>query len=259
MDIRGTEALVCGASEGIGKATALNLATKGFRVTILSRSAEKLLVLKQKLDEVNGLDNRYIAVDLSNTSELKKSIEQLGATTDISVVINNNAGPKAGPLWQASPEELLNGFTSHVIAAQTILRILLPGMKRSGYGRIVNIISTSVKAPIAGLGVSNTIRGAMANWSKTLATELGPEGITVNNVLPGFTSTGRLNNLIQGKSDKQNKSEAEIISDMQKTIPIGRFAKPEETAAAIAFLVSPEASYISGINLPVDGGRTSSL
>ena len=147
----------------------------------------------------------------------------------------------------------------HLINNQILAQSVIPGMIKEGYGRIVNIISTSVKAPIAGLGVSNTIRAAVANWAKTLSLELGEHGITVNNILPGFTNTNRLKSIIAKKSEKQGISENEVIKTMMKSIPANRFGEAKETANAVAFLCSPAASYINGINLPVDGGRTASL
>lgn len=132
-------------------------------------------------------------------------------------------------------------------------------MKDSKYGRIINIISTSVKIPITGLGVSNTVRGAMANWSKTLANEIAMYGITVNNVLPGYTLTGRLEGLINKKSIAREVSANQIENEMLSSIPAARFADPEEVANAVAFLATPAAAYINGINLPVDGGRLGSL
>ncbi|GAB5465266.1 MAG: SDR family oxidoreductase [Candidatus Kapaibacteriales bacterium] len=253
-------ALVCGASEGIGYHTAKELAEMGFSVTVLSRTESKLVSLTRELKKIDeNAEHDYLATNLDGSEKLDSAIEELSKKRDYSVIINNNAGPKAGPLAEANTSELIDGFNSHIISAHILLRHLLPGMKRSGYGRIVNVISTSVKAPIAGLGVSNTIRGAMGNWAKTLATELGPFGITVNNVLPGFTATGRLESLIKGKSLKQDATIAEIENQMKSTIPLRRFAEPEETAAAIGFLVSKSAAYINGINIPVDGGRLQSL
>jgi 3-oxoacyl-[acyl-carrier protein] reductase len=136
---------------------------------------------------------------------------------------------------------------------------MIDGMKKDGYGRIINVISTSVKIPLHGLGVSNTIRGAVASWAKTMANELGEFGITVNNVLPGATQTERLKNIIDAKSTKQNLSTAEVEKEMLAEIPLRRFAKPDEIASAVAFLASPAAAYINGINVPVDGGRTGCL
>lgn len=258
-NITGLNALVTGASEGIGRATALKLASEGAKVTVISRSTEKLIQLVKALDDLNGGGNSYTSTDLGNTASLRESANMLANNRDYSIVINNNAGPKAGPLAEADPQEIIDGITGHVVAAQVLLKAVLPGMKRSGYGRIVNIISTSVKAPIAGLGVSNTVRGAMANWAKTLAGELGSDGITVNNVLPGFTSTGRLDSLINGKANKGNISTDDVRENMKAGIPLGRFASPEETAEAVYFLCSPQAAYINGVNLPVDGGRLQSL
>jgi 3-oxoacyl-[acyl-carrier protein] reductase len=132
-------------------------------------------------------------------------------------------------------------------------------MKEEHYGRIINIISTSVKVPLRGLGVSNTTRGAVANWAKTLSFELGPFGITVNNVLPGTTMTGRLDSIIRNKAEKSGKSYEEVKNEMIAEVPVGRISEPHEVAAAVAFLASPAAGYINGINVPVDGGRTGSL
>ena len=147
----------------------------------------------------------------------------------------------------------------HLINNQLLVQKVVEGMKKEGYGRIINVISTSVKAPIPGLGVSNTIRAAVANWAKTLSFELGEYGITVNNILPGYTDTQRLQEIFLNKSKKNNFDIESIISDAYSQIPLGRFADPKETAKAICFLASEDASYINGINLPVDGGRLSTL
>lgn len=179
-------------------------------------------------------------------------------TGPVSIWLNNTGGPKAGPLSEASPDEMERAFRGHVMSSQVILRTLLPGMKSVGYGRIINVLSTSVKIPIANLGVSNTIRAAMANWAKTLAAELGPSGITVNNILPGYTETPRLESLASGAA-KNGKSEADVKQEWAAQIPLRRLGDPRETASAITFLASPAAAYISGVNLPVDGGRTGSL
>ena len=170
-----------------------------------------------------------------------------------------DGGPAGGPITEANTESFENAFKMHLINNQILVQSVIPGMIKEGYGRIVNIISTSVKAPIAGLGVSNTIRAAVANWAKTLSLELGEHGITVNNILPGFTNTNRLKSIIAKKSEKQGISENEVIKTMMKSIPANRFGEAQETANAVAFLCSPAAAYINGINLPVDGGRTASL
>ena len=147
----------------------------------------------------------------------------------------------------------------HVVCNQILSQAVIDSMKKAYYGRVVNVISTSVKVPINGLGVSNTIRGAVASWAKTMANELGQYGITVNNVLPGFTNTNRLKTIISKKAQVQKVSEEDIANSMLSTVPSSRFGDAEEVANAIAFLCSPAAAYINGINLPVDGGRTGTL
>jgi 3-oxoacyl-[acyl-carrier protein] reductase len=255
--LTGKTALVCGASQGIGQATAVSLAQKGAKVILLARSEDKLKHTLSLLD--SKTEHSYVVADLADREGLEEKIKAILKKTEIQILICNTGGPKGGPLVQASDEEFMTGFSNHVLANSRLTKLLLPGMKAASYGRIINIISTSVKAPIPNLGVSNVIRGAVASWAKTLATELGAEGITVNNVLPGYTDTPRLNALIQGAASKQNVSEEKIIADWKNKVPAKRFAKPEEIASAVAFLSSPEAGYINGINLPVDGGRTPTL
>jgi len=201
-----------------------------------------------------------LVADFSNPDELKSKLEafvQNGITPDI--LVNNTGGPKGGPIIDADTSEFLAAFNQHLICNHILVQALYPGMKSKGGGRIINVISTSVKQPLNGLGVSNTIRGAVANWSKTLSNELGAFGITVNNVLPGATGTERLSEIIKNKASKQGVSIEQASTAMSNAVPLKRFAKPEEIAHAITFLASECASYINGINLPVDGGRTKSL
>ena len=253
IDLQGKTALVCGASQGIGEATAMELAAAGAKVILLARNQEKLKQVQQKL---KGSDHEIVALDLNDQASLKTKIEKL---LPIHILINNSGGPKGGPLLEAQDKDFLTAFENHVLAAQTLVQICMPGMKKANYGRVINIISTSVKAPIPNLGVSNTIRAAMANWSKTLSLELGPHNITVNNVLPGYTLTPRLGSLRKAAADKLQVPEVQIENSWKAAIPMGRFAKPEEVAQAILFLASDLASYVNGINLPVDGGRTPNL
>jgi 3-oxoacyl-[acyl-carrier protein] reductase len=186
-------------------------------------------------------------------------LDAVAKTGGFHVLLNNSGGPSAGPLIHEPIDKFESVFRQHVLSAQTLTQLLLDGMIASGYGRIINVISTSVKAPLPNLGVSNTVRGAMSSWAKTLASEVAPWGITVNNVLPGATDTARLRNLIASKALKTGRTEEQVAQEMQEEIPLGRFAQPEEVAHAIAFLASPRAAYISGINLPVDGGRLKNL
>lgn len=260
LELLGKHALVCGASQGIGCATAHELAALGADVTLLARTAEKLEKIVAELPRIHGAQKHgYIAVDMSDHAALRAKVEAVANADAINIFINNTGGPPGGPASSATADDFLAAFNQHLIAAQTILQAILPGMQGSGYGRIVNVISTSVKEPIRNLGVSNTVRGAVASWSKTLAGELGPFGITVNNVLPGYTRTQRLDQILADRANATGTSEEKIAEGMLATVPLRRFAEASEIASVIAFLASPAASYINGINVPVDGGRTLSL
>jgi len=258
LNLNNKNALVCGSTQGIGKATAMILAEEGVNVTLIARNEDKL---KQVLSELPGHRNHsYIVADFSNPEALKAKVaEYISNNNGFHILVNNTGGPKGGPVFAAEVSEFEAAFTQHLKCNHVLAQSVVPFMKEAGFGRIVNVISTSVKQPLDGLGVSNTIRGAVANWSKTLANELGSFGITVNNVLPGATGTERLSEIIKNKSAKTGISVDDASQAMKNAVPAKRFAKPEEIANAITFLTSEAASYINGINLPVDGGRTKSL
>ncbi len=253
-------ALVCGSTQGIGKATALKLAQMGANVVLLARNEVKLKVTLTELHNNGSQNHQYLVADFSQPQELKVILENFVSKGNvIHVLVNNTGGPKGGPIIDADISEFLDTFNQHLICNHILVQAFYKGMIAENYGRIINVISTSVKQPLPNLGVSNTIRGAVANWSKTLANELGKYGITVNNVLPGATNTIRLQSIAEAKSAKTGESVASIFEEMAGESPMKRIAEPEEVAAAIAFLASPEASYINGINVPVDGGRTKCL
>ncbi len=259
LDLTGKNALVGGSSRGIGKAIAIELAKLGATVTLLARDAAKLSEVVHGLDDSKGQQHNFISVNYTDPADLRKKIHTLVLQKPMHILINNTGGPAGGAITDADADAFLGAFRQHVVANQTLTQTVLPGMKAEGYGRIINVISTSVKQPIPGLGVSNTIRGAVANWSKTLAGEVGRHGITVNNVLPGFTTTERLEQIVLNKMDKLGKPKEEVEQMMMDSVPLRRFAAPEEVAAVAAFLASPAAAYVNGINVPVDGGRTKSL
>lgn len=260
IDFKHKTAIVCGSTQGIGKATAIELANNGASIVLVARNEMKL---KETILELNTSDNQvhsYLVADFSNPSELAEKLDQyVSKGGDCHILLNNTGGPKGGPIIDADISEFQNTFTQHLICNHILVQKLVPLMKKNGYGRIINVISTSVKQPLPNLGVSNTIRGAVASWSKTLAMELGQFNITVNNVLPGATNTIRLQGIAEAKSEKTNETIDEIFKEMASESPMGRIAQPEEVANAIVFLASPAASYINGINVPVDGGRTKSL
>lgn len=260
LDLTGRTAMVCGSTQGLGLACAQELASMGCNVILVARNEDKLKAVVKDLPVPNQQQHGFLVADFAFPDKLRQVIEDFVASGKrAEILVNNTGGPAGGTVLNAKEEEFLLAFNSHLICNHVLATALAPGMKEAGFGRIINIISTSVKQPIPGLGVSNTIRGAVANWSKTLAGELGPFGITVNNVLPGFTNTTRADYVIRKKSADSGKSEAEVLQQLVKEIPAGRIGEPSEFAAAVAFLCSPSASYINGINLPVDGGRTSSL
>ncbi len=259
LDLKGKNALVCGSSKGIGKAAAFELAKLGANVTLVARSANAMAAITKEMSRVAGQHHDFLAADFTNPADLKKKVRGLTATKPIHILVNNTGGPPGGPITEAAEEEFLEAYTKHLICNHLLAKAVLPGMRREQYGRIINVISTSVKAPLPGLGVSNTVRGAVANWAKTLANEVGPDGITVNNVLPGATSTDRLQSIIDKKAESSGKSQEEVVQAMQSNIPLRRFAEPEEIGATIAFLATPAAAYITGVALAVDGGRLKNM
>ena len=258
-DLRGRHALVCGGSDGIGRAAAEALAVAGAEVTVLARTEARLAAVVAALPRRADQHHAHLAVDMTDTAALQAAVGRLASARPVHVLVNNTAGPPGGPAHAADPELFVAVFRQHLVAGQVLVQAVLPGMRAARFGRIVNVVSTSVKEPIANLGVSNTIRGAVAAWAKTLSRELAADGITVNNVLPGYTRTQRLDQILRERAAATGKSEDDIAKAMLSTVPAGRFAEPAEIAAAIAFLCSPAAGYVNGVSLAVDGGRMQSI
>ncbi len=260
LDLTGKVALVGGSTQGIGKAIALELAKLNATVILAGRNEEKLKEVKSELEASANQSHSIMVADYSVPDVVKMAVGRVVEDyPSVHIVVNNTGGPPSGTATDATPEEYLAAYNQHLIVNQIILQAVVEGMKKEGYGRIINILSTSVKQPIRNLGVSNTTRGAVAQWAKTLANELGPYGITVNNILPGMTSTGRLESILQARSKKSGRTVEEEAELMMKTVPAQRFADPSEVAYAACFLASPAGSYVNGINLPVDGGRIGGL
>jgi 3-oxoacyl-[acyl-carrier protein] reductase len=252
-------ALVCGASQGIGKAIAIALADLGATCILLARNETALKEVVQLLNTVEGQQHQYRVVDFTKMDNLKSTIQELTAEVSIDILINNTGGPAGGLIAAADPLEFERAFQQHLICNHVLAQAVIPSMKAKAWGRIINVISTSVKIPINNLGVSNTIRAAVASWSKTLSNELAVHGITVNSLLPGFISTSRLDAVAEGFAHREGISKEMMVEKMKDSVPAKRFGDPSEIAAVAAFVASPAASYVNGITIPVDGGRTGTI
>lgn len=252
-------AVVCGSTQGIGLAIAKELAGMGAVCILLARNEPALKEIVQQLPAPNQQLHEYHIADFADTKQVKRAIQEIVSLHTVHILINNTGGPKAGPIAEATEDEFNQAFQQHLINNDILTKAVVPGMKQQGYGRIINIISTSVRIPLNNLGVSNTIRAAVAAWAKTLSNELGPFNITVNNILPGFTDTQRLRSLIESNAQRRGVSKELIEKEMVDNIPARRFGDPSEIATVAAFLASPAASYVNGVSIPVDGGRTGTI
>lgn len=259
LSLENKTAIICGSTQGIGLAVAIELAQLGANCILIARNETTLIDAIKLLPKENSQQHSYLIADFSNSNNVKSIIEDFMKENTVHILINNTGGPAGGAIIDAKEEDFINTFNQHLICNHILTKAVVPSMKKEGYGRIINIISTSVKIPLNNLGVSNTIRGAVASWAKTMANELGQFNITVNNVLPGATNTVRLQNIIKINATKKEKEPVEIEKEMQQEIPMRRFAEASEIAAVAAFLASPAASYVNGVSIPVDGGRTGSL
>ena len=259
LSLEGKNAIICGASQGIGFAIAEELALMGANCILLARNGENLRIAASQLDISIRQVHSYHTVDFNDQPKVKELIQKITTSQNIHVLVNNSGGPAAGPIVDATEDQFLQAINQHLIINHILTKAVIEGMKKDGYGRIVNIISTSVKIPLKNLGVSNTTRGAVASWAKTMANELGQFGITVNNVLPGFTTTERLKSIIETTARKGNALIEVVEKNMMEEVPAKRFGEPSEIAAVAAFLATPAAAYVNGTSIPVDGGRTGSI
>lgn len=259
LSLENKTAIVCGSTQGIGLASAIELANLGATCVLMARNETSLMEAVKQLSTSYNQQHSYLIADFDKPEMVKEVIEEFVISHPVHILVNNSGGPNAGPIASANEVDFINTFNRHLICNHILTKAVVPSMKAANFGRIINIISTSVKIPLTNLGVSNTIRGAVASWSKTMANELGQFNITVNNVLPGATSTGRLQTIIENNAGKKNTSIDVIEEEMKKEIPMKRFAEPSELGNVVAFLASPAASYINGVNIPVDGGRTGSM
>jgi len=259
LNLEGRHALISGSTQGIGLAAAQAMADLGASCTLMARNEASLKKAVASLSAAKGQQHGYLVADFSQPEQVRSAATSFFEKQVAHILVNNTGGPPAGPILSAQTDAFLAAFNQHLICNHILTTLALPGMKAAGWGRVINVISTSVKIPLKNLGVSNTIRGAVASWAKTMANEAGPFGITVNNVLPGATATARLEGIIAGKASKTGAGEDEISAEMLAEIPARRFGLPQEIGAVIAFLASAAAAYVNGVSIPVDGGRTGSI
>jgi len=260
LNLKNKTAVVCGSTKGIGRAIAMELASLGSNVILFARDPGAMKKVLSQLDSDKGQEHGFLVADFRFPEQVRDAITEYANNNEaIHILVNNSGGPAPGLAIDADPQDFLNAFSQHLVCNQHLVKAVVPLMKGQNYGRIINVVSTSVRTPIQGLGVSNTIRGAVASWAKTLSVELGPHGITVNNILPGYTNTGRLESLIESKAKTRGMASEELANEMKQGIPARRFADPAETAYLAGFLASPSAAFISGESIRVDGGATPSI
>ncbi len=259
LTLEGRNAIICGSSQGIGLAIARELALMGANCCLFARNEEKLRSALDSLHNSGRQKHEFYGIDFNDKVALQQLINKICSEKNIHILVNNSGGPASGAITEAKEDQFIQAFNQHLITAHVMTKAVINGMKKDGFGRIINIISTSVKIPLKNLGVSNTIRGAVASWAKTMANELGQFNITVNNVLPGFTKTERLETIVDNTASKKSLDKAEVEKQMMEEVPSKRFGEPFEVAAVAAFLASPAAAYVNGVSIPVDGGRTGSI
>lgn len=260
FQLQGKNALVSGSTDGIGKAVAIVLAEMGANVTLLSRNETKLKAVLSLLSKEGTQRHDYLVGDFFEAEAVGQTVRNYLEKEDkhFDILINNTGGPPTGLLIEKTGMDLLKYMGQHLHCFHELVQAVVPAMKANRDGRIINITSNAAKQPLPNMGISNTVRGAISNWSKTLANELG-NGITVNCILPGPTDTKELRDIIAGKAKKSGRNIEDVYKVLHSKVPLGRLAEPREIANVVAFVASPLASFVNGINLVVDGGKTGSV
>lgn len=262
ISLLGKKAFVGGSSQGIGFAIAASMAACGADVTLTSRNEEKLKEAVAKLPKKRGQHHDYLVIDFGDLKKLDKVLMKYQAKTakkPVNILVLNSGGPTPSTAFDATPPQYQAYFEEAILASQMLVQAFVPAMKAQGYGRIITVLSSTVKQPKIDLGISNTIRAAVANWAKSLSIELGGYGITVNNLLPGLIQTERLNELMDIRAEKAQISREKVAAAMAETIPAKRIGAPKDLGNMAAFLASDLAAYINGVNMPIDGGFLGTL
>ena len=259
ISLRNKSALIGGSSGGIGKAVAQQLANSGASVTLMSRSEDKLKAIVADLPVDQGQMHQYLVVDFSNFSGYQKLITTYFEKNDVDILVNNTQGPASGNALDKKVPDYQEAFDLLFKTTVFTTEMALKNMVKNKWGRIINIASVSVKEPLSYLALSNTIRAAVVTWAKSLATDVGEHCITVNSILTGYFDTDRIKQLNAKKAERLEISEHDVRADMESKVPVKRIGNPKEYGYLVAFLASEKASYITGTQIPIDGGLLKSL
>ena len=259
ISLKGKRALIGGSSRGIGKAIAQQLAESGASVTLMARNEEKLKTIIAKLPVSEGQKHNYLLIDFNEFDDYKKTISRFFETHEIDILVNNTQGPKAGGVMDIEVSDYQEAFDLLFKSIVFTTQLALPQMIKNKWGRIINVASISVKEPLSYLALSNSIRAAMVTWAKTLATDIAQHQITVNSILTGYFDTERIKDLNTTKALQLGISTDEVRHNMEQQVPMKRIGDPKEYAFLVAFLASEQASYITGTQIPIDGGLLKSL
>ena len=255
LSIKGKNAIVCASSQGLGKSAAVDLAKEGVNIAICSRNKDKINLVKEEIEQTSDVKVVAIEADLSSEKDISALFQEAKKELKtIDILINNNGGPPPSTFEELTDEDWQKTFNSTMMSAIRLSKLVLPDMKKNKWGRIINISSVSVKTPVNGLFLSNSIRMGVLGWAKALSDEVAPHGITVNSVCPGTTKTERIEQILNAQSESSGKDKSEIEEAMANSIPMLRIGEASDLSALITFLASEKASYMTGLAVQVDGG-----
>ena len=252
--IRGRVALVAASSRGLGRATAEALAAEGADLVLCARGADALRETAEHIRRAAGVRVVDVAADVADPADVARVVQAAGALGPVDILVTNAGGPPAGPFESHSADAWREAVRVNLDSVVALTRAVLPGMKERRWGRIVNVTSIAVKQPVDGLILSNSVRAAVTGFARTLANEVAPFGITVNNVMPGYTRTARVDELARSNAERKHTAPEDEFALWERQIPMGRLGEPAEFGAMVAFLCSAQASYTTGASIPVDGG-----